>query len=221
MKGTVAIVAASNRRGSNSAAIARYLAGELSAMAMPVRSIDVAEKGGLSEDFVQAVDFLAGCRHVVLIASLYHDTINYMATATLEAWAARPPSGLNGKPVDFSAVIHSGYPEPVHTMVALDVCRQFAKEVGWRWQGGFTAGATSAIGGRDLESLGPMTRSLRRALSLTATAIVEGRRVPAEAVHHGAKVFLPAWLLIPLANWAMRRQAKRSGTRNLDARPYA
>ncbi len=221
MKGSVAVVAASNRRHSNSAAIGRYMAERLSLRGVPVRSIDVAEKGGLTDNFLPAVDLLSGCRHGILVASLYHDTINYMATATLEAWAERTPSGPNGKLLAFSAIIHSGYPEPTHAEVALNICRRFAHEVGWDWQGGLTAGATSMIGGNDLGAAGPLTRNLRRALDLTAEAVAEGGMVPEEAVRLAARSLLPPWLLIPVANWAMRREAKRRGTRNLDARPYA
>ncbi|MFO8034199.1 MAG: hypothetical protein R6U88_03405 [Candidatus Bipolaricaulota bacterium] len=220
MKGTVAVVAASNRRNSNSAAIGRYLAGKLSAAKVPTRSIDVADKGGLVGNFVPAVELVAGCRHAVLVASLYHDTINYMATATQEAWADRAPCGPNGRRPQFSAIIHSGYPEPVHTKIALDICRRFASEVDWTWGGGFTAGATSTIGGHDLDSVGPMGRNLRRALELSAQAIAAGNPIPEQAERAAARAVLPAWLFIPLANWAIRREAKRTGTRNIDARPY-
>jgi len=220
MKGSVAVVSASNRRHSNSAAIGRYLAGQLSDLGVPTRSVDVAEKGGLAGNVMPAVDLVAGCRHAVLVASLYHDTINYMATATMEAWADCKPSGPNGRRPQFSAVVHSGYPEPVHTEVALDICRRFASEVGWPWGGGFTAGATSIIGGQDLGSVGPAVRKLRRALDLTAQAIAAGDPVPEQAKRTAARPFAPTWLFIPLANWVMRREAKRTRTRNIDARPY-
>lgn len=221
MNGIVAVVAASNRRRSNSAAIARFLADALAAEGAQMRYVEVAASGGLSGEFAAAEEALAGCRHVILVASLYHDTLNYMATAVLEAWAEHAGSVLPNGPIDFSAIVHSGYPEPVHTEVALAVCRRFAGEVGWRWRGGFTAGATSSIGGRDLAVSGPMTRHLRQALERTARAIACGEPVPEEAVEMGSRVLLPTWLFIPLANWAMRREARRAHTRDLDARPYA
>ncbi|GEM_PF-3003610 len=220
MRGSVAVVSASNRRHSNSAAIGRYLAGQLSQLGVSARSIDVAEKGGLVGNFMPAVDLVAGCRHAVLVASLYHDTINYMATATLEAWADRHPRGPNGRRPQFSAIVHSGYPEPVHAKVALDICRRFSSEVGWSWGGGFTAGATSIIGGQDLDSVGPTVRKLRRALDLTAQAIAAGDPVPDQAKRTAERPLAPTWLFLPLANWVIRREAKRTGTRNIDARPY-
>ncbi len=220
MKGAVAVVAASNRRHSNSAAIARYLSGALAATGVSVRTIDVAEQGGLADNLGPAVALVSGCRHVVLIASLYHDTLNYMATATLEKWAEQPPARPNGGAVAFSAIVHSGYPEPAHTAVALDICHRFADEVGWHWKGGFTAGATSAIGGKDLQAGGAMTKRLRRALDLSAQAIGERQAIPAEAAQIAARTPLPTWLFIRLANWMMRREARRIGTRNLDAQPY-
>lgn len=220
MKGAVAVVAASNRRHSNSAAIARYLSGALANAGVPVRTVDVAEQGGLADNLAPAIDLVSGCRHVVLVASLYHDTLNYMATATLEKWAEHPPARPNGGPVAFSAVVHSGYPEPAHTAVALDICHRFADEVGWHWKGGLTAGATSAIGGRNLGAGGPMTKNLRRALEGTARAIAEGEPVPEEAARIAARTALPTWLFIPLANWMMRREARRLGTRDIDAQPY-
>ncbi len=218
MSRTVLVVAASHRRRSNSAAIGRYLADALANAGVPVRFLDIAESGGLQGDVRRAVEEVPECQHVVLVASLYHDAINALATATLEAWAdAGERAG--DRPL-FSAIVHSGYPEPVHTEVALAICRRFADEVGWAWRGGLTAGATSPIGGKDLRAAGPMTRNLCRALDLMAQAFARGEPVPEEAVRNAARVAMPRWLYIVVGNRLMQRQARRMGTPDLDRRPY-
>ncbi len=217
MRGAVLVVAASHRRRSNSAAIGRYLAAELSRAGASVRFLDLAE-GGPEGDLRQAVEEAAGCRQVVLVASLYHDAINARATAALEAWADAPKPD---DPPACAAIVHSGYPEPVHTAVALAICRRFADEVGWPWRGGLTAGATSPLGGRDLREAGPVARNLRRALSRMAQALARGEEVPEEAVRLAARPALPRVLYLHLGNWMMRREARRLGTPDLDRQPYA
>lgn len=217
MSGPVLVVAASHRRRSNSGAIGRYLAAELGRAGAPVRLLDLAE-GGPEADLRRAVEEAARSRQVVLVASLYHDAINAQATAALEAWADAPP---RDDPPAFAAIVHSGYPEPVHTAVALAICRRFADETGWPWRGGLTAGATSPLGGRDLREAGPVARNLRRALSRMAQALARGEEVPEEAVRLAARPALPRVLYLPLGNWIMRREARRLGTPDLDRRPYA
>ncbi len=217
MSEPVLVAAASNRRRSNSAAIGRYLADALGREGVRAQLLDVAESGGLRGDLRPAMAALVGHGHVVLVASLYHDAINAVATATLEAWADAPPGE---SPRRFSAIVHSGYPEPVHTEVALAICRKFAQEAGWVWRGGFTAGASSAIGGRDLRAAGPLARHLRRALDRTAAAFARGEPVPEAAVRAAARAAMPRWLYIAVGNWAMRREARRWGTSDLDRRPY-
>ncbi len=218
MNGTVLVVAASPRRRSNSAAIGRYLADALARRGVPVEALDLAESGGLRGDVPRAVDAAARCDQVVLVASLYHDAINALATATLEAWDAAAGRGIRPR---FAAIVHSGYPEPVHTAVALAICRKFASDAGWSWRGGLTVGATSAIGGNDLQAAGPPARHLRRALDLTAAAFARGEPVPEAAVRTAARGAMPRWLYILVANWMMRREARRLGTVDLDRRPYA
>ncbi|QAA75830.1 MAG: hypothetical protein BIP78_0062 [Candidatus Bipolaricaulis sibiricus] len=218
MSEPVLVAAASNHRRSNSAAIGRYLADALVTAGVRAQILDVAESGGLQDDFRPAVEALTGHGHVVLVASLYHDAINAVAAATLEAWADAARGDL---PRLFSAIVHSGYPEPVHTEVALAICRKFASDVGWGWRGGLTVGATSAIGGNDLQAAGPPARHLRRALDLTAAAFARGEPVPEAAVRTATRAAMPRWLYIAVGNWMMRREARRLGTVDLDRRPYA
>ena len=181
--------------------------------------LDVPTDGflqGKNEDLLGA--FRSSGR-VVFISPLYHDQLTFTATSVLESLAAR--RSVFAAPLDFAAIVHSGYPEPVHTRTALAVCRKFASEMGWRWAGGLTTGATSPIGGRPLEQAGGLVRNLRKALDIAAEALAAGRPIPGEAARIAAKPSLPPFLFVRAGNYLIRKNLKKAGVKDYAARPYA
>jgi hypothetical protein len=108
------------------------------------------------------------------------------------------------------AVCQSGFPESHHNDYAVRVCSIFARDAGFRWVGGLSVGAGGAIGGRDLQEGGAMLRNVRRALDLTAMAMVEGRDVPSESKELTNKGIAPPWLY----NWIVNRMWKRDARNN-------
>ncbi len=217
--GPLLLVAASNRRRSNSRAIMDGLATRIEKAGGRCATLDVPTNGflqGKNDDLLGA--FRSSSR-VVFISPLYHDQMTFTATSVLESLAAR--RSVFAAPLDFAAIVHSGYPEPVHTRTALAVCRKFTSEMGWRWAGGLTTGATSPIGGRPLEQAGGLARNLRRALDVAAEALAAGRPIPREAARIAAKPSLPPFLFVRAGNYLIRKNLKKAGVKDYGARPYA
>jgi hypothetical protein len=130
-------------------------------------------------------------------------------------------------------MVNSGFPETHQNAVALAMCQEFATQSGIAWSGGLALGAGGAIGGQPLnevERAGPPVKHVIGALDLTATALAEGRPVPAEAIKMLAKNPIPLipfalwrWMYLRLGGKGFERAAAKNGVskyRLLD-QPYA
>jgi hypothetical protein len=122
----------------------------------------------------------------------------------------------------FYAVAHSGYVESAHRVPLLDASESFCRSVGWDWKGGIGFGGSSPIAGAPLESLGFMTRHLRRGLAHLAEGIAQGMPVPLSALEFAARSPLP--LPVPWFAWVMNRvnarHFRKQGLTEPFARPY-
>jgi hypothetical protein len=153
----------------------------------------------------------------VLVSPLYVDSLPYLVTRVLEAFAPRAPGA--GR-CAFASIVNCGFPEPVHCRTAIDIARVFARRAGFEWAGGLALGEGGMIDGR-LEALGALGRHVRRALDLAAVALLEERAIPVEAVKLMARPLVPARLYTLVGDYGWKRQARRNGVgRQLRARPF-
>jgi multimeric flavodoxin WrbA len=217
--GTVLLISGANCRNSNSAAIADYVAGRIRAAGGRTSIIDLSEAGFLKGNPEALIAALGSADRILFINPLYHDTLSYATTLALEQMAKRRAGLPASLPV--SAFVHSGYPESVHARTAVAVLRKFVSEMGWLWMGGFSAGATSPIGGKPLEEAGGLTKNLRKGLDIAAEALAQGRPIPEAAVRAAARPFIPHVLFLRMGNYLTRKNARKKGIKNLNARPYA
>lgn len=161
----------------------------------------------------------------VLSLPLYVDALPYLVTRCCERMAAHRatrPTVPKQPEVRFVALVNCGFPEVVHTYTALDMCRVFARQAGFAWQGGLGLGGGEAIGGRSLEEVGGMARNVRTGLDLAADALLAGRPVPEEAQALLARPMVGSRLYTALGNVGWLRTARRNGTlRRLWDRPLA
>lgn len=129
-------------------------------------------------------------------------------------------NGLAGRKI--LAVIHSGYPEPQQRRPGLEMCRCFAREMGMEWCGGLSFGGTSPISGRPLEDVGGMTKGIRSTLDQTAEKIVKGGLTGVETLvlEDRSTIPVPPWLVKLMMNVMTRNNARKSGIKDLKARPY-
>ena len=118
------------------------------------------------------------------------------------------------------AIVNCGFPEPGHNDLSLEMCRLFATQAGWHWAGGLSLGGGGVLDGNPLRERGPFTRSVRKALALTAAALDAGRDVPDEAVTLMAKPMMPPRAYRWLANYGWRHAARANGVAGkLEERP--
>ncbi len=171
----------------------------------------------------ELVDAVAAAELFVLAAPLYEDCLPYLVVRAFEAIAAdRTRPGATPAPTRFLAIVNCGFPEAAQTRTALDICRIFAAHARLELAGTLGLGGGETLQGKPPEALGWLARHLRRALDLTADALVAGRPVPQKAVELMARPVVPAlgYLLVANHNW--RKEARRWGAESrLNARPYA
>ena len=162
---------------------------------------------------------------VVLSFPLYIDCLPAPAIRALEVLAegrAGMPDAVGGEAPAFVAICQSGFPEVDHNEVAVEICRNFARDAGFEWAGGLILAAGGMVGGQPLRKLQGMMRSAVKALDLTAEALAAGRPVPEEAVRLMAKPPIPKIGYRFMANWGWRSQFKKQGRGgSLKDQPFA
>jgi multimeric flavodoxin WrbA len=120
------------------------------------------------------------------------------------------------------AIANCGFPEAEHNLASLAMCRQFARQAGFDWVGGLSlGGGQGAVQAQPLEEGGFRVRKARRALEITAAALLDGGTVPQRARALMATPFIPRFLYRAVGSMGWRSQARRWGVqRQLDAMPY-
>jgi hypothetical protein len=207
------IVSCSGRKKSNSSAIAGYLKDCLEHQNVSATRVDLAGDGMIDGDMDQLSDTIKNSGGLFIISPLYHDTLSYPAVKMLEyLWNRRD---LLDRKMPIAALVHSGYPEPVHCRNAIGIVKIFTRKMGWDWKGGFSAGTTSPIGGKPLEEAGFLTKKLRKSLDTAASALAGKRELP-----RPVKPVMPPRLLGFLGNKMLK---KEMAVKNIDhnARPFA
>ncbi len=159
----------------------------------------------------------------ILATPLYVDTLPFLVTRALEVLAAARtrPGAAPRLGTRFVAVVNCGLPEAAQTRTAQDICRIFAHQARLELAGTLGLGGGETVQGRSPESMGWLARHVRRALDLTADALLAGGPVPQKAVDLMARPLIPAIGYMLLADRGWRKQARRFGTEaQLFDRPY-
>ncbi len=120
-----------------------------------------------------------------------------------------------------AGIANCGFPEMIHTEVALATCRLFARDAGFTWMGGLALAGGAAADPRRAADSGSMPRNVGRALAMAGDALARNEPIPAEACGLMAKPGLPSWLYRVIGNLSWRCRAHREGTAaKLRDRPY-
>lgn len=158
---------------------------------------------------------------IILAFPLYIDCLPAGVIKTLELIANHRKSLNNPKKIGFVVLINCGFPEAEQNNTAVEICKIFAREVGFEWKGALALGMGGAIGGRPLEERGGMVRNVKKGYFIAAKALAEGRDIPEEAIELVAKRFMPITLYSKMGNLGWNRQAKKFGARKkIKAKPY-
>lgn len=207
--------------GSTSDSIGTYLVDRLRVGSFDTEKFRIhpsirSDKG--RENLISAID---ECDVLILAFPLYVDSLPSPVIRAMEFVARHRNSAKQFKRQGFLAISNSGFPEAHHNKTALAICRRFALESGFEWLGGLALGGGQAVDGRPLGKLGGMARNIRKSLDLTASALIEGRPIPEEAVSFMAKPITPVWMYTWFGELRWKRQARKHGVKNrLYDRPY-
>jgi len=208
-------------RGSNSGAFAAYLAKRMIDRGLETETVAVPwaiRKTPSAETLLEAA---AKADILALVTPLYVDSLPAAVTRLLEWLAERRATSPGAQRQRLVAVLNCGYPESAHNRTAIAICRQFAVETGIEWVGGIGIGGGEAVAGRPIEKLGRLTRSVCRALDMTADALAEDRPVPDEAIAAAEKPLVPPAIYRTVAWMNWKHRAKEHGAQDqLDARPF-
>jgi len=214
------VIGSGRGRQSNSHALGSYLLQQLAEagwgsetdLLLPALRADEGE--ALAAKALQA-DLL------ILACPLYVDSLPAAVTRFLER-LAQGRTELEAKPPRLAAIVNCGFPGVHHNRLALRICEQFCREVGWPWAGGLAMGAGEVLGGQDLRELGWVARHQRAALDRAATDLTTSGVLSAEAVTEMARPAIPVWYYLYKANQGFHHEAARHGVEDaLALQPYA
>ena len=170
-------------------------------------------------DTVDSVDL------VTLVFPLYVDSLPAPVIDVLEQIAFHRKSQKQPNRSIFTAISNSGFPEASQIANALAVCEIFAEQAGFQWAGGLALGGGHGLGDKPPEEWGQRTMNIRKALELTAEALVHGQPVSTDSKAIMSKPLIPSWFpfwayrLIGGFGW--KQQAKQYGMdKSLNGQPY-
>ena len=218
----LALVGSPKMAKSTSGSLANYMFGRMPEEGVVKDIIHVGKALRKEELWNELTTDLDAADTVILIFPLYWDGLPSHLVRGLERLRARRRSSAPGKPQQLVAIVNNGFCEPEHNETAVDICKIFAKEMGFDWSGGLIVAGGAAINGRPLEEVGGMTRRLRESLDLAVEHMVRGDPIPKDVADKVAKQLYPAWVNIIFGGLGYRYEKRRVGGKgSLRARPYA
>lgn len=221
MKRVLLLVGSPRASKSTSLSLGAYLLELLALRGMETERMSIAHSVRAERGLEQLHTAVCGADLVVLAFPLYIDSLPSPVIRAMEFITQRRKETNNKHHAGLLAISNSGFPEAVHSEIALDICRTFASEAGFDWIGGLALGGGEAIAGEQLQKAGGKARFVRRSLELTADAIAAGRPVPREAVELMARPFIPKWMYIFFGGMGWRVKAMRNqAMRRINDRPY-
>jgi hypothetical protein len=154
---------------------------------------------------------------VGLVTPLYVDSLPAELTATLERLAQTTPKS-SGR---LFAVMNCGFAEASQNDTALEICRLFARDAGWRWSGGLAIGGGGMFSGQPLKNQGGKVRHITKAFDLSVAALAEGQDIPESALKGIRRSPIPAWAYFAMGNLGMVLSAAKNGNLfRIGAQPY-
>ncbi|MCX6113476.1 MAG: hypothetical protein NTY22_09410 [Proteobacteria bacterium] len=90
----------------------------------------------------------------------------------------------------FAAICNSGFGESHQNSVALDICRSFATETGWKWLGGIGRGGGGFFGNKTVETAGHIFEPIKKALIEISELLASGKEIPSELIARAEAPFM-------------------------------
>ena len=204
---------------ATSRSLGSYLQNRLCQKGLEVEALQLIRYVSSPVSLKELMKAVEDAETVVFISPLYVDGLPAPVVKTLEVVRDRLPV-VPGR--QLVAISNCGFPEAHHNDTALEIYETFARQCRFTWRGGLSLGMGPVISGQPLDKMRHITRRVRAALDLTATAIAQKQQIPKEAVELMARSMIPSRLYLWLGNRGWKRSAKRYGVhRELRRRPYS
>lgn len=217
----VYLLVGSPRARSTSGALGDYLLDRLQDMGWQVAREQINPALRSPSRWAALLEQIGQADLVVLAFPLYVDQLPAPVIQALEQLAAWRQGQKSPPDTAFMAIANSGFPEALHSRVALQITEQFCAESGYRWVGGLALGGGGIINGMSLEEAGDRAVVLRRALDLCAAALENGEPLPGEAVDLFARPIIPHRLYRLMGDVGWLQSAYQNGVLvELKSRPY-
>lgn len=113
------------------------------------------------------------------------------------------------------AMVNSGFPEPTHSFVAVEMCEQFSKEYGASFLGGLTIGAGPIVQGLPIKQVKRRSKRLVKALDETISGLDEQECIPEKVKKLLSKPIFPKRLYLFLGTRVLINRARKNDVKNL------
>jgi hypothetical protein len=220
IKELVLLVGSPKSDGGSSSSFGDYILGKVSNK-ITKKSYHVGKALRKEESWNKLTDAIDSADSVLLLFSLYWDSLPSHLITALERLYLHRKKNANKKKQSFYVLVQNGFPEPWHNEMAIKICEIFASEAGFDYKGALNVGGGAVINGRPLTETGGMTLKLRQTLDMAADALGKGDAIPKEVEKRLAKPLYPPMFATVFGGIGWRRQAKQKGaTTSLRSRPY-
>jgi multimeric flavodoxin WrbA len=209
---------------SNSYTIGKFLAGKLEGQGFATEEAFVIKSMNTASGIEDLLALTDEADIIIFATPLYIDSLPSYTIKAMEQIHAHRIDKPAKKNQLLVAIVNSGFPEPSHNNIALNIIRNFAQESGLRWGGGVRIGMGEAIGGKPISEKG-MTRKLAKGLSSGAISLSKGQPMSQQDEELASQPFLPPILaklmMISFINRSWNQLAKRNNAnRKMRDRPY-
>ncbi|MDG6218900.1 MAG: hypothetical protein QCI00_05625, partial [Candidatus Thermoplasmatota archaeon] len=118
------------------------------------------------------------------------------------------------------AIVNSGFPEPAHSFVAIEMCEQFSKEYWASFIGGLTIGAGPIVQGLPIKQVKRRSKRLVKALDETISGLDEKGCIPNKAKKLLSKPIFPKRLYLFLGKRVLINRARKNNIKDLFLKHY-
>lgn len=215
------LVGSPSKEHSTSNSIGQYLVSNLRKHNYTDRTICIYDALKTDAGCKEMTGFFNESDVIILSYPLYVDSLPANCIKALEQITEERRKISCNRKQTFVAVGNCGFYEKKQIENSLNVCRFFAKENNLHWQGGIAVGGGPQLQGKELVSMGGITKGLRQGLDMVSDSILKGTDAPMNKVNELTNPPEPEFLYRMIANWGFKQGAKKNGTlKNINDKPY-
>ncbi len=214
----------STQHNSTSKAMVDYLQQKFSCYDIKIDTYNACEIYQNEQRFADLMTDISQNNVLLLCVPVYIDSLSYPLISTLEQiYSYKDNKIFHEKKL--IAIIHSGFPEKIHREPAIEICHNFARTMGFDWQGAVDFGVSSIIEGKPLNELGIASRWIRKSLDEVVEKIVNEEKVSSGTIRKSLNLPIPLPIPIkwfpPILNFMISRKLKKEGVEDILDRPYS